>query len=384
MNPFVFENPTKIRFGEGAVSALSDEIVRYGKTVLFLYGCGSIHKNGVYESVKKQLDRAGVTVIEHSGVQGNPRLSHAREGVELAKKHKVDLILAVGGGSVIDESKAIAAGALYDGDIWEFYAKTARITGALPIISVLTLPATASEMNGFSVLTNDETREKWALGAAPITNPRVSFLDPAATVTLSAEQSGFAAADIIAHCTEGYFTTSAKELLPQDEIIEGLVRSVAVSMDRIVKDPADIEARASLMWSATLGWNGIAQMGIPGMGLPCHALEMPLSGIYDIAHGAGLSIITPVWLAEMAEVHGERIIRFGERCLGVTGGGVPAVVMAMESLYRRIGAPLKLSEVGVFDIDIPRCTADAFEAFRLRGVTGYDEARISRIYSAIL
>lgn len=384
MQSFIYENPTKIRFGEAVLNSLSEEITRFGKRILFLYGCESIMHNGVYDMVSEQLAKAGVFVVEHRGVVGNARLSHARAGVELAQKHKVDCILAVGGGSVIDESKAIAAGACYSGDVWDFYQKSASIEKALPIISVLTLPATGSEMNGFSVLTNDETLEKWAVGASPITNPRVSFLDPAMTTTLSLEQTAFAAADIISHCTEGYFTTSARELYPQDEIIEGLVRSVIGAVQKIRKDPNDLEARASMMWTATLAWNGTAQMGIPGMGLPCHAIEMPLSGVYDIAHGAGLSIVTPAWMRAVAKRHEGRLVRFGERVLGVKNGGVEAVATALEALYVQLGAPLRMSEVGIKDPDIARMTADALEAFRLRGVEGYDTKLISGIYEAVV
>lgn len=383
MKDFQFYNPTRIKFGAGVINTLSQEIQALGKRVLFVYGQGSIRRHGIYDAVMAQLKAAGVEVVEHGGVTGNPLLSHAEAGVRLVKENKVDLILAVGGGSVIDESKAIAVGACHDGALWDIYCQKSKPPRqALPIISVLTLCATASEMNGISVLTHDETKDKLALIASPLTNPKVSFLDPAYTVTLSLEQTGYAAADIISHATEGYFVTSAEALLPQDELIEGVVRSVVQAMDILVEDLRNLAARASLMWTATLAWNGLCQVGIPDMGLPCHALEMPMSGVYNIAHGGGLSIVTPAWMRAKADVHGGRLMRFGRRCLGVDGD-VEAVARAMEALYRRIGAPLTMSDVGVSAIDVSRLTKLAAEAFRQRGVAGYDDALISSIYSEL-
>lgn len=383
MNSFVYENPTKLIFGENCIEILHKEIERFGNTVLFVYGSGSIKKNGIYDVVVEELEKGDISFIEHSGVQGNPRLSHAEVGVDKVRQNNIDCIIAVGGGSVIDEAKAIAFGSLYDGPLWDIYEKKAVVTEALPIISILTLPATASEMNGFSVLTNDKTLEKFVVRATPISNPKVSFCDPAYTSTLSLEQTAFAAADIISHATEGYFTTTESELNPQDEIIEGIVRSVIDSMKQIRKDPKDMKARASLMWSATLAWNGIAQAGISGMQLPCHALEMPLSGIYDIAHGAGLSILTPSWMRNVKDLHGERLCRFGERCLGVSRD-VEEVANAMEELYITIGAPLKLKDVGVTNIDIEELIDNAYNSFVQRGIAGYSRERISDIYKAII
>ncbi len=382
MNPFVYENPTKLRFGINSVASLSQEIIRYGKAVLLLYGSGSAKTNGSYDQVKEQLEQAGCRIIEHGGVSGNPLLSHTQQGVDLVRQHSLECVVAVGGGSVIDEAKAIAAGALYSGDLWDFYAKTATVTKALPIISILTLPATASEMNGFSVLTHDKTHEKNAIGAAPILNPKVSFCDPSFTMTLSKEQTAFAAADIISHLTEGYFTTSAEILNPQDALIEGAVRSVIETMALLQKNPQNLEARSSLMWTATLAWNGILQAGIPHAQLPCHALEMPLSGIYNIAHGAGLAIITPHWMRAMSDVHGSRIKRFGENVFGVSDS-VELVINALKETYKKFGAPLSMKEVGVDEIDRERLIQDGVNSFTNRRISGYDERIIRKIYESI-
>jgi len=382
MNPFIYENPTKIKFGIGSLNTLAEEICRFGSRVLFLYGGGSIFKNGAYDQVTYQLNRSGCFVVEHGGVVGNPRLFHANAGVALIKEHKIDLILAVGGGSVIDEAKAIAAGALYNGDLWDFYCRKSAVISALPIISVQTLPATASEMNGFSVLTHDTSHEKSAIGFPPTLNPRVSFLDPSFSTTVSSQQTGFAAADILSHLTEGYFTTSAEMLYPQDEIIEGIARSVIDAANTLMIDPSNLEARSSLMWSATLAWNGSVQAGIPDALLPCHALEMPLSGIYDIAHGAGLAILTPHWMRAMDSVHGKRIIRFGSRVFGIESS-VELVAQQFESLYKEWGIPRSIKGLGVESIDIDLLTKDGVTSFSRRNINGYDESIVRKIYEAI-
>lgn len=381
MENFRFYNPTDLRFGRGVIAELGTEVLKRGSRILLVYGKGSIKNNGVYEQVIDSLTNHHIEIFEHSDVSANPLLSHTREGVSKAKEYQVDLIVAVGGGSVIDEAKAIALGALSNSDIWEFYKKTATPQQAIPIISVLTLPATGSEMNGFTVLTNDDTSEKFALGASPLLHPKVSFLDPDATFSLSLKQTAYACADIISHITEGYFTTSAKTLPLQDNIIKGLFHSVIESMKAIQKDPTNYNARASFMWTATLAWNGIAQVGIPDRAMPCHALEMPLSGVYDIAHGAGLSIITPHWLRHAKTLHEERIKKFGSEILNAKGS-IEEVISALTCIYKEIGAPTTMQDVGLTSPDIDLLTKMAAITFESRKMVGYNNEEIRAIYSA--
>lgn len=379
MENFFFSNPTELHFGRGVIQHLGTEVLKRGSRILLVYGKGSIKSNGVYEQVIDTLTNHHVEIFEHPGVSGNPLLSHTREGVKKAKQFQVDLIVAVGGGSVIDEAKAIALGALSNSDIWDFYTKKETPQLALPIISVLTLPATGSEMNGFTVLTNDETCEKFALGASPLLNPKVSLLDPESTFSLSLQQTAFACADIISHLTEGYFTTTASVLPLQDNLIKGLFHAVLSAMRMLIKDPRDYNARASFMWTATLAWNGIAQVGIPGRSMPCHALEMPLSGLYNIAHGAGLSIITPHWLNHSQHLHLKRIESFGEEILGETTT-IPEVIKTFSNIYSEIGAPISMREAGLINPDIDALTKMALTTFESRNMTGYDMDLIRNIY----
>ncbi|MGL1934266.1 MAG: iron-containing alcohol dehydrogenase [Fibrobacterales bacterium] len=383
MNPFIYENPTKIIFGQDRFDLLPEEIAPYGSRVLLLFGGGSIKQNGLYDTINTLLSKAGCTVVEHGGVQGNARLFHAEAGVQLVREHKLDLILAVGGGSVIDEAKSISAGVQYTGSLWNLYSGKGTVGITIPVIAIQTLPATASEMNGITVLTHDTTLAKRPLVTQGVLNPKVSFLDPSTTFSLSPKQTAYAAADIISHCTEGYFTTTAATLRPLDGIIEGLVHSVISSVADIQKDPSDYDARAAMMWSATMGWNGITQVGIPGMSLPCHALEMPLSGIHDIAHGAGLSMITPHWMRIFGTLYSDRIIQFGERILGLMNPTINQVADGLDLLYNTIGAPLHRSDVGVSEIDIDACSSDAIASLASRGVVGYEKDKVIALYKEL-
>lgn len=381
MNDFIYNNPTKVCFGKTALDSLQDELSanNVGKALL-VYGGGSIKRNGVYDRIITALAGCGVEYVEHSGVKGNPSLAHAREGVALVREHNVDTVLAVGGGSVIDEAKAIAAGAVSSCDIWDFYCKKEVITAMLPVFAISTLPATASEMNGISVLTNDETQEKCAVVAPGVLNPTVCFLDPTFTFSLSLEQTAFACVDIISHLTEAYLTTSAENIPVQGRMIEGLAKSVMEAMSTIMEKPDDYNARAEFMWCATLGWNGIAQAGIPQWGMPCHALEMPMSAVYDVAHGAGLSVVTPAWIEHAAELHKTRLLVLGKHILDVGTGKVSDVACALKSYYQSIGAPTTFSELGVVDPDIDLLTELSHTSFIRRNISGYSRDEITAIY----
>lgn len=381
MNDFTYVNPTKVHFGRGAIGNLGDELKSMGASrVLLVYGGGSIRENGVYDAVQSQLSAAGAEVVEHGGVQGNPVLTHVREGVAKARECRTDLVLGVGGGSVIDESKAIAMGAAADGDVWAFFAQRAKPEQSLPVMAVLTLPATGSEMNGIAVVTNEETDEKNAVRYPGLLNPAVSFLDPETTFSLSAQQTAFACTDILSHVMEAYLTTPAEHLPVQDRLMEGVCKGVMEAMEVIQANPSDYDARAAFMWSATMGWSGICQAGVPGWGMPCHALEMPLSAVYDIAHGAGLSIIYPAWIRVVGRQHDHRILKFGRNILGVETDRIDAVADALTAYYRSIGSPVTCSEAGIDDFDVDRLSELAVEACRIRGMDDYPLDTIRAVF----
>ncbi len=376
MQNFTFSNPTKIIFGKAVVAKLGPEAAKAGKKALFVYGGGSIKKNGVYDVLTGALAKEGITVVEHHGVKPNPVLSHVRSGIKKARENNCGLVVAAGGGSVIDEAKAIAAGAKYTGDVWDFFCGKAGIREALPIFTALTLPATGSEMNSGCVVTNEGTAQKFSAQGAPLF-PRVSVLDPETTMTLPKAQVANGAVDSIAHLIEGYFTTKDADAAVTDEIVHALARSVIASTERILKDPSDYNARASMMWSATLALNGLASCGYGGMNFINHAIEHALSALYDIAHGAGLAIVMPAWFKHHLKTDGPaRLEKFGAGVFGTRTAG--ETIKAFEAFFRKAGAPVRLSGAGIPAADIPRIAENALGLIRMWGMK-HEQPEIEKI-----
>lgn len=379
MQNFNFYNPVRIIFGKDTIAKLGGEAARAGKKALLVYGGGSIKKNGVYAAVTASLAASGITVIEHPGVKPNPVLSHARDGVKKAKENGCDMVIAAGGGSAIDEAKAIAAGARYGGDVWDFLSGRARIEDALPIFTVLTIPATGSEMNQGCVITNEETKQKFSV-TSPKLFPRVSILDPETTMTLPAAQVANGGVDALAHLIEGYFTTTDTDVTITDELVHAIARSVIAGTDRIRIDPRDYNARASMMWSATLALNGLQLPGYGGTSFANHVIEHSLSALYDIAHGAGLAIVIPAWFKYHLKKDGPaRLEKFGAAVFGVkTAEGT---IKAFEDWFRKIGAPVRLSEAGIPAADIPKIAENAMALVK-RWSMSYDRQTIEKILEA--
>ncbi|OGS60073.1 MAG: hypothetical protein A3J79_04660 [Elusimicrobia bacterium RIFOXYB2_FULL_62_6] len=380
MQNFTFYNPVKIIFGRGTVPKIGPEAAKAGKIALLVYGGGSVKKNGVYAALTESLAKSGVAFVEHSGVKPNPVLSHTREGVIKAKMNGCDLVIAAGGGSVIDEAKAIAAGAKYGGDVWDFFCGKARVSEALPLFTILTIPATGSEMNCGCVVTNEQTLQKFS-AIGPALFPRASILDPEATMTLPPAQTANGAVDALAHIIEGYFTTTDRDAAITDEVVHAIARSVIASTDRITADPKDYGARASMMWSATLALNGLQGLGYGGGNFINHALEHSLSAIYDIAHGAGLAIIMPAWFRYHLKSDGpKRLEKFGKAVFGTDTAG--QTIEAFEGWFRKIGAPLKLSEVNIPAADIPKIAENAMGTIKSWQIDGYDRKTVEEILNA--
>ncbi|OIO02972.1 MAG: hypothetical protein AUJ51_05185 [Elusimicrobia bacterium CG1_02_56_21] len=376
MQNFTFINPTRIIFGKAVLAKLGPEAAKAGQKALLVYGRGSIKKNGVYDVLTGALEKEGITVTEHHGVKPNPVLSHVRSGIRKARENSCDLIVAAGGGSVIDEAKAIAAGVKYDGDVWDFFCGKAAIREALPIFTALTLPATGSEMNSGCVVTNEATAQKFS-AQGPALFPRVSALDPETTMTLPRTQIANGAVDAIAHIIEGYFTTKDADAAVTDEIVHALARSVIDSTGRILKDRADYNARASMMWSATLALNGLATCGYGGMTFINHAIEHSLSALYDIAHGAGLALVIPAWFKHHLQTSGPaRLEKFGAEVFGTSTA--EEAIKAFEDFFRKTGAPVRLSEAAIPAEDIPRIAENAMGLIRLWGMK-HEQPEIEKI-----
>ena len=291
MENFNFKAYTEMIFGKGQITNLPEVISRYGKNILLAYGGGSIKRNGIYDSVKKLLK--DYNIIELDKIEPNPKIETVRRGVKLCKENNIDVILAVGGGSTIDCAKVVAAGAFYDGDPWDLVTNPEKIDKVLPIVTILTLAATGSEMNGNAVISKMDTNEK--LGTASVNmKPQVSILDPEYLYTLPSIQTAAGTADIMSHVFESYFKKTEGAFV-QDKFSEGLLETCIKYCPIALKDPTNYEARANLMWASSMALNGLCGSGKPGA-WTCHPIEHELSAFYDITHGVGLAIVTPRWM----------------------------------------------------------------------------------------
>lgn len=294
MNNFIYNISTKVYFGTNQLKGnLSKELMHYGNKVLLVYGGGSIKKIDLYDKIIEEIKNSNLELFELSGIEPNPRHTSVNKGASICKKENIDVILAVGGGSVIDASKFIAAGRYYDGDIWDFFKGKAQIKSALPIVDILTLAATGSEMDQGGVITNMETREKLGWANKHL-QPKVAFLDPTNTYTVSKYQTACGSADILSHIIETYFSRD-KGLYMLDTVMEGLMKTVIKYAPIALKHPDNYEARANLMWTASWAINGFIRADKPHA-WSCHPLEHELSAFYDITHGLGLAILTPRWM----------------------------------------------------------------------------------------
>ena len=314
MNNFDYTIPTEIHFGKGQISRLGEEIARLGKNVLLVYGGGSIKKIGIYGKVIDILKEQGANVTELSGVEPNPRIESVRRGVELCRDNNVDVILAVGGGSTIDCSKAVAAGVFYDGDAWDIVVDSSKITKALPIVTVLTLSATGSEMNGNAVISNLSTNEKIGL-SSDLVRPRASILDPEYTYTVSKKQTAAGTADIMSHVFEIYFT-NVKDAFLQARLCEAVLKTCIRYGRAAIDKPDDYEARANLMWASSLALNSLLSYGAE-VAWTVHPMEHELSAFYDITHGEGLAILTPHWMKYC--LNDKTVAKFAEYGVNVWG-----------------------------------------------------------------
>ncbi|MCC3355720.1 iron-containing alcohol dehydrogenase [Bacillus sp. REN16] len=350
MENFTYYNPTKLIFGKGQLQELKNEVPHYGKKVLLVYGGGSIKRNGLYDQVIALLAEIGVEVHELPGVEPNPRLSTVRKGIEICRKEGIEFILAVGGGSVIDCTKAIAAGAKYDGDVWDFMTRKAVAKEALPIGTVLTIAATGSEMNSGSVITNWETNEKYGWGS-PAVFPKFSILDPVNTFTLPKDQTVYGMVDMMSHVLEHYFH-QVPNTLTQDQWCESILRTVIETAPKLINDLENYDYRSTIMLNGTLALNNMLNMGYRG-DWATHNIEHAVSAVYDIPHGGGLAIIFPNWMKHVLDENVARFKQLAVRVFHVEVEGKTDREVALEGIEKlrefwdSIGAPSKLADYGI-------------------------------------
>lgn len=389
MNSFVYDIPVKVYFGENQLHHLGEELGKFGKRVLLTYGGGSIKKTGLYDTVMKEMEKAGLEVFELSGIAPNPRIESVRIGAQICKDQKIDVLLAVGGGSTLDATKYMAAGACVDHDPWDFLSeKWAPITKALPVVTILTLSATGSEMDSGGVISNPETKDKIGRMAFPLL-PKVSFLDPTLTYTVSPYQTACGAADMMSHILEVYFNME-QDLYMLDCFMEGLMKTIIKYAPIAMKEPRNYEARANLMWTSSWAINGFVNGG-KQQAWSCHPIEHELSAIYDITHGLGLAIVTPRWMEYcLDETTVSKYVQFGVNVFGLDASQEPmtiarqAIGCLSDFLFHTLGLKSTFTEVGIRPEDFPVMARKACGNGVLPGFKPLVQADIEKIFQMCL
>ncbi len=389
MNDFIFENTTKVYFGKNQLKNLGAELKKYGERVLLVYGGGSIKKIGLYDKVIKEIESAGLKCFELSGVEPNPRHTTVNRGAEICKRNEIDVLLAVGGGSTIDCTKAIAAATYYDGDSWDLVKGKAAVTNALPIVTVLTLAATGSEMDCGGVISNMQTHEKLAI-VHPLLQPKASFLNPENTYSVSAFQTACGSVDILSHVFDSYYFTMQPKMDFVDGVMTDLIKTVVKYAPVALKHPDDYEARANLMWASSWALNGFVAAGVE-QDVSCHAMEHELSAFYDITHGLGLAILTPRWLKYLLdEDTAPQIKKFGVDVFGTDSSlsdmdGANAAIEALSDFFfNTLGLKSTLTEIGIDDGNFAVMAEKACAGGTLHGFKPLTPKDVEAIYRMCL
>ncbi len=386
INDFIYDIPVRVYFGRDQLKNLGAELKKYGKRVLLAYGGGSIKRSGLYDRVVEQIKGAGLELFELSGIEPNPRIDSVRKGAQMCKDLKIDVLLAVGGGSTIDATKFMAAGACVDCDPWDFFdrEKQTPITRALPLVSILTLAATGSEMDNCGVISNLETQDKYPAGS-PAMLPRASFLDPTNTFSVSPYQTACGSADIMSHIIEVYFNTS-QDMYMLDCFMEGMMKTVIRYAPVAMREPDNYEARANLMWTSTWAINGFVAAG-KRHDWSCHPMEHELSAIYDITHGLGLAILTPRWLEYcLDETTVDKYVQFGVNVFGIDATLAPmeiaheAIARLSDFLFNQLKLKRTFPEVGIDETHFALMARKAVGGDTINGLKPLRQQDVESIY----
>ena len=392
MYSFEFKIPSKIVFGVGEVAKVGSEAASFGKkAMLVTYDEKLVKDLGFYDKVAKSCAEAGVELLEFFGVKSNPTAEHAAIGIELAKREKPDVLIALGGGSAMDSAKFIGVAAKYDGDPWDFPLGKAAIQETIPVIAVVTIPATSSELNGTAVITNETLRRKDGF-VSPIMKPAVTILDPELTYTIPVRQTAYSAADIISHLLEHYLGHDLAFAPYQDHFCEGGIRSMMECMNRLLENPQDPDARAIMMWQAAFAWNGFYDCGF---GLPnsnIHILGHSLSNFYNTPHGAAMSVTILATMRAHIKVNPIKVATFAREVFGIREAddmvAAQAGIAALEAWFKKIDTPTTLAEAGITDPDaIDKMTPDAYQTAVAWGEVekfGYTQEIIREMFESCL
>lgn len=347
-NDFVFSNPTKVYFGKNQLENLPVEIKKYGTKVMITYGGGSIKRIGLLDKVKNILEKNRIKVIEFGGIEPNPKHTTVNKGAQICKQENIEVLLAIGGGSTIDCTKAISAAKYYDGDCWDIVSGKVKVEKTLPVFTMLTIAATGSEMNEFSVVSNMDINQKIGFGSS-LFYPKVSFLNPENTFSVSAYQTASGAADIISHIFDCYYFSRESKLDMLDNVMESLLKTVVKYAPIALKEPNNYEARANLMWCASWALNGVLNCGV-NQAATCHMIEHELSAFYDITHGVGLAIITPRWFEYILDdTTKDDIKKFGVNVFNLPSSSTAKdeIKRLSEFFFNDLGIKSKLSDLNI-------------------------------------
>ena len=384
MDNFVFQNPTKILFGRGMENGVGAEVARYSRRILLHFGGGSIKASGLYDRVAASLKQAGVEWKELGGVKPNPRLSLVHEGVKLCRRHKLDFVLAVGGGSAIDSAKAIAMGVANDGEVWDYFIGKRELTRTLPVATILTIPAAGSESSSSAVVTNEDGWIKRGFDSELI-YPKFSVLNPELAFTLPKFQVACGSADIMSHLIERYFTNT-RNVAFVDRMIEATMKTVIAQAPKVLAKPTDYDAWSELMWAGTIAHNNLLNTGRVG-DWGSHDIEHEISGIYDVAHGAGLAVVLPAWMKHVLDHDLDRFVQWSVRVWNVEldifdrEATARAGIARLEAFFHSIGLGTTLGSlgVGVDRIDEMARKATDGDTRRIGNFVKLDSAQVAEV-----
>ena len=377
MKDFTFYNPTRIEFGKGKEKNIGQYVKTFGvDSILILHGSDRIKKDGLFGRITASLDAQGIRYEAVGGVISNPVISLVRDVIKGVNQKNLKGILAVGGGSVLDSAKAIAAGAEYDGDVWDFFIGKAEVKAALPVFSIMTLAATGSEMNPYGVVTNDATQQKYAIGG-PLLFPKVSVINPELMASVTPEYLAYSAVDIFSHCLDLYFSAS---YLPgyTTALIEDILETVIRTTTALINNPDDYDARGEFAWAAIMALNGNTFAGVEGNSYDTHMIEHAMGALYNVPHGAGLAVVLPAWMQEIKDRKPERFKRFAKKIFNVDSADEG--IAKLTRWFSSIGAPVTFAQAGLSEDTVEPIAENAFGNATLWGMDQmYSKERITKI-----
>jgi len=386
MYAFEFSMPTRAIFGEGAVAQVGSVVAGFGKKALLLtYDENLVKELGFYQKVQESCAAAGVELVSCFGVKSNPTVEHALGVIATVKSEQPDVIIALGGGSVMDEAKFVGVGCKYDGDPWDLATGKASMTDTLPVIAVVTIPATSSELNGTSVMSYEAIQRKDGF-ADPIMRPKVAILDPELTYSIPLKQTAYSAADIISHLVEAYFGHSLAWAPFQDHYCQASIRTIIECMDRLLVDPTDKEARAQMMWTASYAWNGFYPNGLGPCDATIHVLGHSLSNFFDTPHGASMSVTILATMRYFLDTKTKKFAEFAREVFKISEAddraAAEAGIVALEAWFKKIGTPTTLAEAGIAADALAKMTPDALLTAQKWGLGEmYNEDKINQMFT---